>query len=113
MNINREKVKKKINYKLRNSFDRYFVYVFKSNTAIYCTLKDMKNNKVIKSISSRNLYKDSYNCNVEKSKNTGVKMGEIINGLGIKEVVFNRNGYLYHGKVKALADGIRSVGIKI
>lgn len=113
MNTSREKRKKKINYKLRNSFDRYFVCVFKSNTAIYCFLKDMKNNKVIKSVSSRNLYKDSYNCNVEKSRNTGIKMGEIINELGIKEVVFNRNGYLYHGKVKALADGIRSVGIKI
>ena len=113
MNTSREKRKKKINYKLRNSFDRYFVCVFKSNTAIYCFLKDMKNNKVIKSVSSRNLYKDSYNGNVEKSRNTGIKMGEIINELGIKEVVFNRNGYLYHGKVKALADGIRSVGIKI
>ena len=113
MNTSREKRKKKINYKLRNSFDRYFVCVFKSNTAIYCFLKDMKNNKVIKSVSSRNLYKDSYNCNVEKSRNTGIKMGEIINELGIKEVVFNRNGYLYHGKVKAFADGIRSVGIKI
>lgn len=73
----------------------------------------MKNNKIIKSVSSRILYKDSYNCNIEKAKNTGIKMGEAIKELGVTNVVFNRNGYLYHGKIKALADGIRSVGIKI
>jgi large subunit ribosomal protein L18 len=109
----REKIKKRINSRIKDSGAQYCVTVFKSNTAIYCSIIDIVNNKVLTSISSRTLYKDSKNCNKEKAKNTGIKVGEKLKELKLNNVVFNRNGYLYHGKVESLVDGIRSVGIKI
>lgn len=109
--INREKKKKKIISRLKGSFDRPFVTVFKSNTAIYCSLIDMKNNKVLTSASSRELNKDRKNYNVDMAYKTGEILGEKIKALNVTHVVFNRNGYLYHGRVKYLADGIRSKGI--
>ncbi len=108
----REKKKRKINSRLRGSFDRPCVTIFKSNTSIYCNLIDRKNNNVLASVSSRSLFKDSKNCNIEKATETGKKMGEKIKELKFDSIIFNRNGYLYHGKVKALADGIRNCGIK-
>ena len=110
---NRERTKKRINARIRNSGANYCVTVFKSNTAIYCSIVDLVNNKVLTSISSRDLYKNSKNCNKEKAEKTGIKVGEKIKEMKINNIVFNRNGYLYHGKIESLVEGIRSVGVKI
>ena len=110
---NRERIKKRVFSRIKDSGAKYCITVFKSNTAIYCSIVDINNNKVLTSISSRSLYKDSKNCNKEKAKNTGIKVGEKIKELKLDSIVFNRNGYLYHGKIESLADGIRSVGVKI
>lgn len=107
-----EKKKRRIKSRLKASLDKPLVTVFKSNSAISCILFDKINNKVLKSVSSRDLYKDSKNCNKEKANETGKKMGIEIKKLKYNSIVFNRNGYLYHGKVKALAEGIRECEIK-
>jgi large subunit ribosomal protein L18 len=52
------------------------------------------------------------NANVEASKNVGKILAEKAIANGISAVVFDRNGYLYHGKIKALADGARDGGLK-
>lgn len=112
MSKDRERIKKKINARLRNSFDIPCVTVFRSNTCIYCSLIDRKNNKIIAQTSSKKLFPDSKNCNIDKSTKTGEEFGNMIKKLNIDKIIFNRNGFLYHGKVKALADGIRATGIK-
>jgi len=108
--FNREKKKKKIFSKLIHS-DKPQVTVFRSNTCIYCSLINVKDNRKLASTSSREIEEDCKNCNTEKAYRTGELLGEKIKALNIKEVIFNRNGYLYHGKIKSLADGIRSKGI--
>ena len=52
------------------------------------------------------------NLTVEISKKVGEKLGEALNEIGVKEAVFDRGGYIYHGRVQAVAEGIREKGIK-
>ena len=60
-----------------------------------------------------NLYElKSEKLSLETAKKVGEIMGDKLSKLGISEAVFDRGGYVYHGRVKALADGIREKGIK-
>ena len=86
------------------------VIVHKSNTAVYCSLRNDYANKVLATMSSRNIDKKK-NCNKEKAKKLGELLGDVIKKLNIKKIVFDRGNYLYHGKIKALAEGIREKGI--
>ncbi|WP_460880835.1 50S ribosomal protein L18 [Pontibacter rugosus] len=83
--------------------------VFRSNKAIYAQLVD-DTTGVTLAASSVKL--DDAKANTE----TAGKVGQAIAGLaiekGISQVVFDRNGYLYHGKVKSLAEGAREAGLK-
>ncbi len=58
---------------------------------------------------SLNLEKTS---NIEAAKAVGTKIGEIAKEKGIEEVVFDRAGYIYHGRIKELAEAARSAGLK-
>lgn len=82
------------------------VTVYKSNTAMYCSLRNDCDNKILATISSKNIDKKK-NCNKEKAKKLGELLGDSLKKLNIKEIVFDRGKYLYHGKVMALAEGIR------
>ena len=91
------------------------VVVSKSNTAIYCQLIDdsVKNGgKVLAFCSSKQLDRSRKNCNISLSRTVGENMGKKIVALGYKSIVFDRSSYVYHGKVAALAEGIRSQNIK-
>lgn len=91
------------------------VVVSKSNTAIYCQLIDdsvEKGGKVLAFCSSKQLNSSKKNCNINSAKIVGENMGKKIAGLGYKSIVFDRSSYVYHGKVAALAEGIRSQNIK-
>ena len=87
--------------------------VFRSNKEIYAQLIDDSNGKIIVASSSRDK-----NINKAKSNKTelaslvGKDIAEKAIEKGIKEVSFDRSGYLYHGRVKSLADGAREVGLK-
>ncbi len=85
--------------------------VFKSNRVIYAQLIDDSKSHTIASVSSTELDKKS-KVKVETSKEVGKKMAERALAAGVSAVVFDRNGYLYHGNVKALADGAREGGLK-
>ena len=63
--------------------------------------------------SASSLKSDNNSINKDLSKKLGIEFGEKISKLGIKKVVFDRGGYLYHGKVAAIADGIRQSGIEV
>ncbi|MEJ7822485.1 MAG: 50S ribosomal protein L18 [Chitinophagaceae bacterium] len=87
--------------------------VFRSNTEIYVQLIDDENGTTIASASSKEKDIVAQKVNkVEKSKLVGAAVARKANDLGIKDVVFDRGGYLYHGRVKAVADGAREGGLQ-
>ncbi|MDG2174310.1 MAG: 50S ribosomal protein L18 [Flavobacteriaceae bacterium] len=87
--------------------------VFRSNKEIYAQLIDDSNGKIIVASSSRdkNIDKDKSN-KTELASLVGKDIAEKAIKKGIKQVSFDRSGYLYHGRVKSLADGAREVGLK-
>lgn len=87
--------------------------VFRSNKDVYVQLIDDENGNTLSAASSRE--KDIAAQKVAKSDSSKL-VGEAIArkalDLGIKEVIFDRSGYLYHGRVKAVADGAREGGLE-
>jgi large subunit ribosomal protein L18 len=106
----RLRIKKSIRAKISGSAERPRLSIFRSNTAIYAQIINDNSGKTLVSFSSKEL--DSKGFNVEVSKVVGEKIAEKALALGISSIVFDRGGYLYHGKIKALADGARSGGLK-
>lgn len=96
---------------LEGTTQRPRLSVFRSNKAIYAQLIDDSKGHTVAAASSAELDKKA-KLNVATSKSVGKKLAEKALASGIKEVVFDRNGYLYHGNVKALADGAREGGLK-
>jgi large subunit ribosomal protein L18 len=86
--------------------------VYRSNKHIYAALIDDKNNKTLLSVREKDVsLKDKLN-KTDKAYLVGKKIGEAATKKGFKEVVFDRAGYLYHGRVKKLAEGARETGLK-
>lgn len=91
------------------------ICVFKSNKHIYAQLIDDENNKVLASFSSlckEFREKDLKGSNVEGALFVGETLAKKAVAKGIKKVVFDRGGYPYHGRVKALAEGMRKAGME-
>lgn len=107
----RERIKKGIRKRVSGSTERPRLSVFRSNKGIYAQIIDDIAGKTIVSASS--VEKDfSANGNkVNQSKEVGKKVAEKAIAAGIKQVVFDRNGYLYHGRIKSLAEGAREAGL--
>ena len=106
----RQRIKYNIRAKVSGTPVRPRLSVFRSNTTIYAQIIDDSAGKTLVSVSSKEV--DTKNANVEIAKQTGAKLAEKAVSAGIADVVFDRNGYLYHGKIKALADGAREAGLK-
>jgi large subunit ribosomal protein L18 len=89
--------------------------VFRSSKHIYAQVIDDADGKTLASASS--LEKDmresfKTGANIEAAKTVGKRLAERAVAKGVKEVVFDRGGYLYHGRVKALADAAREAGLE-
>lgn len=87
--------------------------VFRSNKEIYVQLIDDLKGQTLASVSSKD--KDitaQKGTKIEKSKLVGTAIAKKATELGLKDVTFDRGGYLYHGRVKAVADGAREGGLK-
>ena len=106
----RTRIKKGIRNKISGTSDIPRISVFKSNKAIYAQIIDDVNGTTIASSSSQEIGKTG--VNIEVSKEVGKALAEKAKSANIEKVVFDRNGYPYHGKVKALADGAREGGLK-
>jgi large subunit ribosomal protein L18 len=106
----RERIKKGIRKNLEGTSARPRLSVFRSNKAIYAQIIDDSKGHTIAAASSAEIEKAT--LNKETSKTVGKKVAEKALASGISEIVFDRNGYLYHGNVKALADGAREGGLK-
>ncbi len=87
--------------------------VFRSNTEIYVQLIDDINGQTLAAVSSKDKsIAAQKTTKVEKSKMVGAAIATKAAELGIKTVTFDRGGYLYHGRVKSVADGAREGGLQ-
>jgi len=89
--------------------DRTRLTVFRSSRHIYAQLVD-PDGRTITTVSSRNF--DETGGNVAAAKRVGAEVARVAKERQIDRVVFNRNGFLYHGRVKALADAAREAGLE-
>jgi large subunit ribosomal protein L18 len=109
----RQRIRYTIRKKQNGSAQAPRLSVFRSNADIYAQLIDDVNGKTIASASSRD--KDIAalkGTKGEKSKLVGAAIARKATDLGVTTIVFDRGGYLYHGRVKAVADGAREGGLK-
>ena len=106
----RLKIRKSIRSKISGTKERPRVSVFKSNKAIYSQIIDDMSGSTLVSCSSIDIKKFGKN-NIESSKEVGVKLAETAKKKGIKKVLFDRGGYVYHGKIKSFAEGAREGGL--
>ncbi|RJQ32630.1 MAG: 50S ribosomal protein L18 [Actinobacteria bacterium] len=87
--------------------------VYRSNTNIYAQLVDDTKGQVLASASTLNLKGKVKNAsNIEAAKQVGELIADKAKAIGVKKVVFDRSGFLFHGRVKALADSAREKGLK-
>ena len=107
--IKRNQRHQKISAKIRGSKERPRLVVHRSNKNLYAQLID---DSIGKTLASASNIKDKKGSNVETAKNIGLEIAKKAKELKLETCVFDRNGYKYHGKVKALADGAREGGLK-
>ena len=111
--LKRIKIKKRIRKVVYGSSTKPRLTVYRSNKEIYAQLIDDTNSKTIVAASSKDKDLKLKTTNkIEVSKIVGDSIGKKAIKAGIKEVSFDRNGYLYHGRVKSLAEGAREGGLK-
>ena len=111
--LRREKIKFRVRKKITGTTGRPRLSIFRSNSDIYAQLIDDSAGTTLASASSRD--KDilaQKGTKVEKGKLVGAAIARKATELGLLDVTFDRSGYLYHGRVKAVADGAREGGLK-
>lgn len=108
----RTRIKKGIRLRVIGSAERPRLSVYRSNKDIYVQIIDDATGKTLVSASSSKGAVDAKATKIEQSKLVGKMIAEKALSSGIDKVVFDRNGYLYHGRVKSLAEGAREAGLK-
>lgn len=108
--LRRQRIKLRIRKALNGTSERPRLSVYRSNKEIYAQLIDDVAQKTILSTSSIKLSKEG-KTKTEIAKEVGAQVAQLALQTGISNIVFDRNGYLYHGRVKALADGAREGGL--
>jgi large subunit ribosomal protein L18 len=110
----RKKIKQRIRKHVRGTVERPRMTVFRSNKQIYVQLVDDLSGQTLVSASSRNKEVASKKdvSKGEQAKLVGKLIAEKSLAKGIESVVFDRNGYLYHGRIKLLAESAREGGLK-
>jgi len=111
--IRRQKIRYRIRNKVAGTELKPRLSVFRSNNDIYAQLIDDNSGKTLVAASSadKDIIAQAGN-KVEKSKMVGESIARKAASLGISKAVFDRGGYLYHGRVKSLADGAREGGLE-
>jgi len=107
----RNKIKLRIRKKIRGAAEKPRLCVFRSNVEIYAQVINDANGHTLLSVSSLKA-KDIKGTKCEVAKQVGIRVAQAALEAGIKDVVFDRNGYLYHGRIKALAEGAREGGLQ-
>lgn len=108
----RQKIRYRIRKKITGTSAKPRLSVFRSNTDIYAQLIDDSNGVTIAAASSKQKDISAQKApKVDKSKMVGAAIAKKAVELGVTKVVFDRSGYVYHGRVKAVADGAREGGL--
>lgn len=109
----RIRIKRRVRRNINGTPNRPRLSVYKSNKEIYAQLIDDLNSKTVASYSTKDKDLTSKEgTKIEQATMVGSKLAEIALKIGVEEVVFDRNGFIYHGRIKALADGARNGGLK-
>jgi ribosomal protein L18 len=105
----RNKIKARIRGKISGTAERPRMSVFRSNKQIYVQLVDDMTGKTLAAASSKGIEEGTKS---EIAAKVGKAIAEKALAAGVAQVVFDRNGYLFHGRVKSLADAAREGGLK-
>ena len=109
----RRRVHRRVRVRVRGTSARPRLSVFRSHKHLYAQIIDDVNGNTLASASSKDKsIVAQKGTKSEKGKLVGTAIAAKATELGLKEVVFERGGYLYHGRVKAVADGAREGGLK-
>ena len=108
----RRRIHNRVRRKVAGTPARPRLAVYRSNKAIYCQLIDDSHGVTLASASSREEGVTSEGTKSDVAKAVGQRLAEKATAANISSVVFDRGGYLYHGRVKALAEGAREGGLK-
>lgn len=113
-NDTRKKRKIRIRKKISGTASRPRLVVFRSNLHIYVQVVDDISGATLAATSTLALSKggDKAGCNKAGAELVGKKIASLALEKNIRQVVFDRNGYLYHGRIKAVADGAREGGLE-
>ena len=116
MSLTKSERRQRIQYRIRKIVSgtaaRPRLSVFRSNKEIYAQLIDDVNGVTLLATSSRDKEVDSKGTNVEIATAVGKLVAEKALKAGIDTITFDRGGYLYHGRIKSLAEGARAAGLK-
>jgi large subunit ribosomal protein L18 len=111
--IRRQKIKMRIRKRISGTDERPRLSVFRSNKQIYAqVIDDLKGNTLVAASSMEKEIIGQKAPKTDIAKMVGSALAKKAIAAGIEYVVFDRNGYLYHGRVKALAEGAREAGLK-
>jgi len=105
----RLRIRRGIRTKIAGTSERPRLSVYKSNKAVYAQIVDDSKGHTLAAASSTEVGTAD---TIEGSKQVGLKLAEKAKAAGVETIVFDRGGYQYHGKVKALAEGAREGGLK-
>lgn len=106
----RNKIRARLRSRIKGTSQKPRLSVFRSNKEIYAQLIDDLSGKTLAFASSRKIT-DKVN-KTDKARLVGKLIAEVGTAAGVSEVCFDRGGYLYHGRVKSLAEGAREGGLK-
>ena len=111
-NVKRQRRHKRVRGKISGTPERPRLNVFRSNSHIYAQLIDDVNGVTLCSASSVKKGFEGSGGNKEGARKVGLMIAERAKAKGIEKVVFDRGGYIYHGRVKELAEGAREGGLE-
>lgn len=113
--VARQKRRTRVHRKIRGTTEKPRLCVFRSLNNIYCQVIDDDKGQTMASASSMagDIRQEAgHKGNVATAKKVGLAIAQAAKAAGVTKVVFDRNGFLYHGRIKALADGAREGGLE-
>ncbi|MEM8527267.1 MAG: 50S ribosomal protein L18 [Bacteroidota bacterium] len=117
MKKTKKQARKRIHYRIRKRIkgtaQRPRLCVFRSNKAIYCQAIDDVSGTTLAAASTKDIEVADGQNKTDQAKAVGSELAKRAMAKDISNMVFDRNGYLYHGRVKALAEGAREGGLKL
>ena len=108
----RNRIRRRIRKKVFGTAERPRLAVYRSNKEIYAQLIDDENGKTLASASSLEKNFEKEGSKSDRAAKVGAKLAENAKSAGLEFCTFDRGGYRYHGRVKALAEGAREAGLK-